>query len=147
MNAALEDRLRQLVRHEGRSLLQYVSESFPWTKAHNEGIRDAITRFAREQAEALASLTDHLVKNHVRLPQVSNYPMSFTSMNFVSLSYLLPRLIDEQQARLAELEGLCNALPEGPTRQLVARLLVLKKEHLARMNAIDPAVFAPPIAS
>jgi hypothetical protein len=147
MDAALVARLQALVKSESRSLLQYVSESFPWTAARDDKVRDAVLGFARAEAEALARLTRHLQKQHIAAPQLGQYPMSFTTVNFVSLSYLLPRLADEHKARSAEIERLCNALPEGETRNLVGALLVLKKQHLSQLNLFAASSPAPPLAS
>lgn len=146
-NADLAARLQALVKSEGRSLLQYVSDSFPWTAAHDEKVRDAVLGFARAEAEALARLVRHLQKQHVAVPNLRSYPMSFTTVNFVSLGYLLPRLADEQKTHIAQVERLCNSLPEGQTRNLVGELLVLKKQHLSQLNAFAASMQAPPLAS
>jgi hypothetical protein len=147
MDAALEARLQDLIRAEGRSLLQYVSESFPWTKAPDQTVRDQVLSFARADADALARLSRHLAKERVRLPHPGSYPMSFTTVNFVSLDYLLPRLIEEQRARVAAVERLCNALPEGPVKNLVGELLVLKRQHLSQLGAFMSGLPAKNLAS
>ena len=135
MDAALEARLCDLIRQEGRSLLQYVSEAFPWTTAHDQAVKTAVLRFAHDEADALAKLSRHLAKERVRLPYTGGgFPMSYTTVNFVSLGYLLPRLAAEQETHVAAVERLWNALPDGPTRDHVAQLLVKKKQHLAELR-------------
>ena len=147
MDAALAARLQDLVRREGRSLLRYVSESFPWTTAHDENVRAAVLRFAQEESQTLGKLAQHLQKIHVAVPHPGSYPMTFTTVNFVSLSYLLPRLAEEQKSRVAEVERLCNVLPDGETRNLVGQLLVLKKQHLSQLNNFAATSPPPSIAS
>jgi hypothetical protein len=147
MDAALAARLQDLVKSEGRSLLQYVSESFPWTAAHDEQARTAVLGFARAEAEALARLVRHLQKIHVGVPHLGPYPMSFTTVNFVSLGYLLPRLAQEQKTHIAQVERLCNALPDGETKNLVGELLILKKQHLSQLNAFTASLPPPSLAS
>ena len=142
MDAALTARLQDLVRREGRLLLRYVSESFPWSTAHDQDVRAAVLRFAERESDALGKLARHLQTVHVAVPHPGSYPMSFTTVNFVSLSYLLPRLAEEQKSGVAEVERLCNVLPDGETRNLVGQLLVLKKQHLSQLNNF--AATSPP---
>jgi hypothetical protein len=147
MDAALGARLQQLIRSESRSLLQYVSESFPWTTAHDQAVREALQRFACEETEAIARLTRQLTKHHVTQPFQGSYPMSFTTVNFCSLSYLLPRLIDDQKARIADVERVFHMLEGGEIKDLLAQLLVLKKQHLSQLGGFAATMQSPPLAS
>jgi hypothetical protein len=147
MDAALEARLQQLIRSESRSLLRYVSESFPWTPTHDQAVREALEGFAQVETQAVARLSQRLARQRVSLPALGFYPMSFTTVNFVSLTYLLPRLIEDQKERIADVERVFNGLEGGEIKDLLANLLVLKKQHLSQLNAFAASVPSPPLAS
>jgi hypothetical protein len=133
---ALNDFLRSTMRKESRSLLQYVSESFPWTTRKQEGHAAAIGRMAKTEFDALGRLGRVLLKSRAGVPMPGSYPQSFTTINFMALDFLLPLLIVDQKERIAELEeGLAWLVP-GEAKDAVADLVDLKKRHLAEMESL-----------
>ena len=104
MDASTAAMLQDLVRKEGRSLLQYVSESFPWTTPHNGQAVPLLLAMVKEEQEATGKAVALLLKNHHRPPYLGAYPMSFTTINYMSMGFLLPYLIDFEKRRIAELE-------------------------------------------
>ena len=101
MDAATADLLQNMVRKEGRSLLQYVSESVPWTTPKNHYALPVLLGMVKEEQEGTAAVVKLLLKNRVRPPYLGAYPMSFTTINYMSLDFLLPYLIDFEK-RIAE---------------------------------------------
>src|SRR5205807_2321530 len=95
--------LQDMVRKEGRSLLQYVSESFPWTTHKNHQALPVLFEMAKEEEQGAAAIVRLLVANRVRPPYLGAYPMSYTTINYMSLDFLLPHLIDFENRRIAEL--------------------------------------------
>src|SRR5206468_437040 len=55
-------------RKDGRSLLQYASEAFPWTTANNHFFLDKLHRMAEEERQALRKFYQFLVRHHVTPP-------------------------------------------------------------------------------
>src|SRR5579862_2385551 len=104
MDAATATILQGLVRKEGRSLLQYVSESFPWTTHKNAHDAALLLDMAQEEQDAAAKVVSILQKNRLRPPYLGAYPMSFTTINYMSMDFLIPYLIDFEKRRIAELE-------------------------------------------
>ncbi len=105
MDAATAAILQDMVRKEGRSLLQYVGESFPWTTAKNHhGLAGPFKHRRRKSKRRTAAIVHILSKIGVRPPYLGAYPMSFTTINYMSLDYLFRSLMDFEKRRIAELE-------------------------------------------
>lgn len=68
MDAATAAIMQNTVRQEGRSLLQYVGESFPWTTAKNHDTLPILANIVKEEQQGAAAVVQCLVKNRVRPP-------------------------------------------------------------------------------
>jgi hypothetical protein len=128
--------LQDMFRKEGRSLLQYVSESFPWTTSKNEAALAKFQEMVKEEQEATARLGRFLRKRKIRLPYLGAYPMSYTTINFVSFEHLLPYLIDFEKRRLAELEVDLMAATDDEAHALLRDLIELKRRHLQTLSGL-----------
>jgi hypothetical protein len=134
MDAPTAAVLQSLVRKEGRSLLQYVSESFPYTTRKNVQSGALLLEMVREEQEATAKVVGHLLKNRVRPPYLGAYPMSFTTINYMSMDFLLPYLIDFETRRIAELEKDQTIVVDDESKELIKSLLDMKRRHLATLQ-------------
>jgi hypothetical protein len=132
-------RLEAAVRREGRSLLQYISEAYPWTKAAGDVTTDKVRDLAREERDALTVLTKFLTRRRHTVPYLGAFPMSFTTMNFVSLDYLLPRLAESGRQSVAALERDRAALTDTDAKEELDRLIELKRTHLKALEALTTA--------
>jgi hypothetical protein len=128
--------LETVIRREGRSLLQYVSESFPWTKAGADQALTQVRDLASEERDGVAALSKFLTRRRHTAPYLGPYPMGFTTMNFVSLEYLLPRLTEEQRKAVATLERDRAALTDAEAKAEVAKLIEMKRRHLKELEAL-----------
>jgi hypothetical protein len=131
MDGATAKLLSDLVRKEGRSLLQYISESFPWTTAKNHQALPVLFDMVKEEQEGTAAIVRLLLKNRLRPPYLGAYPMSFTTINYMALDFLLPYLVDFERRRCAELGKDLAVLSDEDARELVKSLLDMKERHLA----------------
>ena len=127
--------LETLIRREGRSLLQYVSEAYPWTKPAGDSTPDRVRELAREERDALAVLTKFLARRRHTVPYLGAFPMAFTTMNFVSLDYLIPRLVEDGRRSVAALERDRAAVTDADARAELDRLIDLKRRHLKALEA------------
>ena len=130
MDGATAKLLGDLVRKEGRSLLQYVSESFPWTTAKNHHALPILFAMVKEEQEGTAAIVNLLLKNRLRPPYLGAYPMSFTTINYMSLDFLVPYLVDFEKRRIAELTRDLAVVSEGDAHDLLKTLLEMKGRHL-----------------
>jgi hypothetical protein len=139
MDAGSRDAFRRLIALGATSLLQYVSESSPWSLGNSHDALDKVRALAEEDRAEIARFTRWLQKKHERVPLLYSYPSHFTTMNFVSLDYLLPKLIVESTREIAEIERLTNAMDDEEARALAAGYLDMKKCHLETLRELTPA--------
>jgi hypothetical protein len=128
------------VRRDGRSLLQYVDEAFPYTPAAAEPARHRLAELAREEQQAVGRLMRFLQRHHVTLPLLGAFPSNFTTINFVSLDHLLPVLVKDERHKIAELERRLASLPESELRRLLWEYLEMKRRHLHVLEEIGACV-------
>ena len=147
MEAAHIPLLHALIRRQSRSLLQYAREAYPWSKAKEHAAADAVQAIAEEQADAVASLGRWLAKQRAPVSSLGAYPMHFTTMNFIAVHALLPRIVAEERQQIADVEQTCLALPAGEARAQVQDLLDLKKAHLQRLMELQSTTSPPALAS
>jgi hypothetical protein len=136
MDAAETAVLQNVVRKEGRSLLQYVGESFPWTTAQNHHVLPVLFEMVKEEQQGVTAVVAYLLKQRKRPPYLGAYPMSFTTINFMSLDFLLPYLIDFEKRRIADLENNFIMVTEDEPKHILKSLLDVKKRHLATLMEI-----------
>jgi hypothetical protein len=136
MDAATQTYLQHLIRQEGRSLLQYVAEAFPWTTNANQAQLQDVAELVEEEKRMADDLTRFLQRHHGRAAFMGAYPISFTNLNFVSLDHLLPRLVKFEETRIAELTKDLDRILHEETRAKVRDLLEMKKRQVARLKAL-----------
>ncbi len=135
--------LEAVVRREGRSLLQYLSDAYPWTNSAGDTTPDKVRELAREERDALAGLTKFLARRRHAVPYLGAFPMAFTTMNFVSLDYLLPRLVEDGRRALDALQRDHAALTDADARAELDKFLDLKRRHVKALEALATAPAAP----
>jgi hypothetical protein len=128
--------LQQTFRRESLSMLRYIGEAFPWTVAAGH---PALKRFAEIVAEdrgATEALGRFLFRRRIPPSFSGAYPSGFTTMNFLSLEYLLPRLVDTQRKALADLESDTAAVTDADAKTELEKLLAVKRLHLTELEAL-----------
>ena len=139
MDARTQAILQDLVRKEGRSLLQYVGESYPWTTANNHDKLPVLLQMVKEEQDAAAAVVRLLLKRKVRPPYLGAYPMHFTTINYISLDHLLPPLVDFEKRRIAELDRELPLVDDVEARAAVLSLLDMKRRHLQTLDGLAPS--------
>jgi hypothetical protein len=129
--------LQQTFRRESLSMLRYVGEAFPWTTADGGPALQRVRDIEAEDREATASLGRFLFRRHIAPSYTGSYPSNFTTINFLALGYLLPRIIDGQRKALADLERDTAAVTDADARAELEKLLAVKREHLAELEALN----------
>ena len=128
--------LQGIVRRESRSLLSYIGDSFPWTTVAGMPALSALERIVKDEGAAVHALGRFLVRQHVTPPPLGSYPASFTSLNFVALSFLLPRLINEEHRSIAALQADLAAIADPGAKMALEGLLAVKKRNLAALQGL-----------
>ncbi len=114
--------LNHLVVDLGCSLLQFVGEVSPWSPANAKPARDTVDRLLKQQQQHTEQLVQLLTDRRWPL-EFGIYPSEFTDLHFLSLKALLPRVIENQNAIVSELEEAVPTCVDDP-------------EALAILNAV-----------
>ena len=136
MNGAPQTQLHGLIRKEARSLLQYLSDAYPWAPAQDHARRDRILARSRREREAIGTLVRYCVRHQLGYPALGSYPEKFMDLNFLSRDSLMPMLLAEQKKRIAELEWSLLTTPEA-ARDLVRGLIDVKRKTLAELEGTE----------
>ena len=145
IDAPTQALLQGILRRESLSLLQYIRDAFPWTSLEEQGAWPKLRHVVDEDAEGIAELGRFLARRRVPLPYVGMFPVDFTSINFVSLDYVLPRLLDEQRREAAALEADLARVADPEAHAQLQRLLDLKRRHLADLEGLAAAPNEPAV--
>lgn len=139
IDAHTQTLLQNILRRESRSILLYVAEAYPWTTAtQTKTLTDLQQLIAAERA-AVADLGRFLVRQRLALPFLPSFPAHFTTINFLSLDFILPRLIEEERRSIADLEDDLALLRDAAARSEVEKMLALKRRHLPRLEELASA--------
>ncbi len=136
IDAQTYGRLQDIIRREGRSLLQYAIESFPWTTTDADGRPAALQQLAEDEREAAGEVARLLIRHRLSPPYLGAYPMAFTSFNYLTMNRLLTLLAEQQRREIALLEGDLRELTDDESRGVVRHLLELKTANLKKLEAL-----------
>jgi hypothetical protein len=134
--------LTDALRRESRSLLQYVRAADPWAPAADRHLLTAVREMADKEAATLDRLAAFLQTKRVPLPHLGAFPTAFTSLNFVAVRSLLPRLIKDVGRGLDDVKRAAASLPAewcGPVEELLAQ----KQVQLETLRSLAGAAVAP----
>lgn len=119
-------RLNELLIDLGRSLLQYVWESSPWT--NRPELTTKLTNWARQQQRDVAKLVALLDERGWPI-DFGVYPVEYTDLQFLSLDFLLPHLAVSQQRIVIELDEAVHTCADDPLAfKVLQEILVHEKQ-------------------
>lgn len=127
--------LRDVMRQESRSLLQYVADSYPWTTWERQDALRRLQNFIAEERAGAAAIGQYLLDHHLAPPYLGAFPTDFTTINYVSLDHLLPLLAEAQRSAIARLEADLRVIDDAGARALVLGILETKRRHLAALES------------
>jgi hypothetical protein len=138
-----QTRLQALLQRESRSVLSYVADAYPWTAASGEGALEVLKKLIDAESAAVTQLGEYLVRRRMPAPVLSSYPASFTTINFLSLGYLLPRLVEAQRRSIKELEHDLPRITDSEAHAQVEKLLAVKRRTLAGLEELAAGRLQP----
>ena len=127
-------RLHEIMRRESLSVLLYVGQAYPWTLARNNAALTELKRIIDEERQALNALGIFLARRHAALPWIGSFPSGFTTINFLSLDYILQRLIEYESQSIQQLEKDIPGVTDADARAKVQALLDIKRQHLRELE-------------
>src|SRR4051812_40249090 len=104
MNAQTVALLHGIVRRESLSMLSYIGQAFPWTSSRGAEALAKLGEVCAAHREAVAALGRYLAKLRQPVASIGSYPASFTTLNFLSLEHVLPRLVASEVEHLTMLQ-------------------------------------------
>jgi hypothetical protein len=128
--------LYQILRRERSALLHYLSGAWPWTSAAEKATAQAVQDMVDAEQKELAKLAAQLRRHRV-IPPSPSFPLEFGGLHYVALSYLLPRLHEENGRLLAELEKDVTTHPE--LNDLLQPLIAIKQAHRQKLTELAAA--------
>jgi rubrerythrin len=137
--------LQEIVQRESRSLLQYVSESYPWITAAEQDLLAKMRTMIEEERQGAGDLIRLLYRRKLPPPYPGFYPTSFTNFSFVSLDHMLPLLAANERQGIDQLQSDSEKVSDAEVKGLLQRILDKKRRHLEQLESLararpEPAV-------
>jgi len=118
-----------------RSLLQYAGEAWPWSGSGSGEPRAEIDRLIAAQADRVRRLADLLDGRRWTI-DFGAY-RDFSDLHYLSLSFVLPHLVENEQTIVREIElalPACAGDSEGTA--LLAEILVGESQSLSELQRL-----------
>jgi hypothetical protein len=133
--------VQAIVRRESLSMLSYIGDAFPWTTSRGVPALARLQELVVSHREAVGEIGRFLTRKRTPVGFIGSYPTSFTTINFLSLDYMLPRLVNDEKRGIAELELDLQQIADEETKQQVEKLLKTKR---ATLEALELLAFENP---
>ena len=105
--------LNRLLIDLGRSLLQYVGESWPWTAYGEEDVRAEFEQLVERQAQCVGGIIE-LLDDRTWPIDFGIYPPEYTDLHFLSLEFLLRQLVVNADELVAVVKGVQAVSQDDP---------------------------------
>lgn len=128
-----------IVRRTGRSMLQYVGEAYPWASEEEQPHLTQLHEIIEDEEKTTEDLARFLRRRRVPLPYLGAYPEAFSNINYVSLDYLLPKLLDYQRKAIAALERDLGQVHDPDIKAELEKLLNVNRRHLESLEKLTSA--------
>jgi len=118
-----------------RSLLQYAAEAWPWTGSHSAALRAEIDQLIAAQSDRVGKLAELLDGRRWTI-DFGAFP-DFTGLHYLSLTFLLPYLVENEQTIVRELELALSACSgDSGATALVAAILAEESQALTELRRL-----------
>ncbi len=106
--------LNRVLRELSSCFLQYAGECWPWTSAGAEGakLRGAVMQCVERQRQSIGLVAEHLAAHQDRV-EFGKFSAEFTDLHYVSLTFLLKRLVESQTKLVESIDRTVTLLPSG----------------------------------
>jgi rubrerythrin len=131
--------LQDIIHRESRSLLQYVSDSYPWITPEERIALATIQEIIEEERQGAGDLIRLLQRRKLPPSYLGSYPTSFTNFSFVSLDHMLPLLGANERQGIDQLQQDIQSVSDAEARELLQKTLDKKRRHLEVLQSMTPA--------
>jgi hypothetical protein len=140
------DVLNHVLARLYRSLMQYAVDCWPWSTATDTEAAEVpeqkiIEQMTLRQQEFVSRLTD-LIMRRGGVVDFGSFPDN-SELHYVSLDYLLGKLIADEQDLVAELKTALSAMGhDAEATALVSELLAVETQNVARLSELSRSISA-----
>ena len=135
-------RLMQLLLHHYRSLPIFLTEAVPWTHRGDERATSVLLDIVAGQRDLSNRIAAELEQRGWPL-DMGEYPMEFLDLHFLSLDFLLQRLVENQQREIDTIDRLSAEMDEDSVaHDLAQEALGAAKGYLESLMELTPDVVA-----
>ncbi|HEY2251322.1 MAG TPA: hypothetical protein VGH74_09690 [Planctomycetaceae bacterium] len=144
------DVLNRVLARLNRSLLQYAVDCWPWSSATDTAAvetpeQKSVEQMTLRQQQFVARLVD-LIMVRDDTVDLGSFPDN-SELHYVSLEYLLGKLIKDEQELVAALQSALSALESDvEARTLVAEILAAEHENIERLRELSNSAPAAIVA-
>ncbi len=114
------DILNELMVLHYRSFAMYLLEASPWKHHGDEKATEVLSDIIADQQETCRRIAEVIIARG-GYPARGAFPTEYTDTHFLSLDYLLTKLIAEQRHDVAEIERAVNRLWNDPPAQALSK--------------------------
>jgi hypothetical protein len=128
--------LNDLLNRLSRSWLQYIGEAWPWTSSEDAERLEKFQGLVRRQNFAAERIADLLTDRNAVFSQCS-YPFDGSQVNYVTLDFVKPRIIVDEQTILAALKATGEALQgDAEVLRLIEQVTADEEQTLSELAAL-----------
>jgi len=121
-------KLNDLVIDLGRNLLQYSHEGDAWTA--DAAVEQRLAGWASAQQADVGRIVDVLATRGWPI-DLGTYPTDFTDLQFLSLDYLLPKILMNQERLVGELDEAVHTCVDDPEAVDLLREVAANERKIA----------------
>ncbi|MBX3438737.1 MAG: hypothetical protein KF861_14680 [Planctomycetaceae bacterium] len=124
--AVASAQINNLLIEIGRSLLQYVSQIWPWSATGHEETRLRIEWLAADQSQDVAALAQ-LLTARGEIIDFGTFPTEYTSLHYVAVNFLLGALVRHQEATVRDAENLAREAEHDPEAGITLKEIAVRE--------------------
>lgn len=128
--------LNELHAIENFSLANYLRYAKPWVAAADQRLDEAIRHIADEQMESSDRVGSLIIERRGHV-EGGSFPMRFTAFNDLSVAYLAPRVMADQERIVREVGAVARQLCSDPAAyDLSNEILSAEHAHLDSLRDV-----------
>jgi hypothetical protein len=141
----LAERLNRLMAGEHAGVFRFLAAAGPYLHGPAAHLRPGLERMAAE-SEANERELAELIEAHNGIARPAPVNMDLQTLGFVSLGYLLPRLVSAKRAAIAEYRAVLETVEEEAVRAVLRRHLERHEGDLQVLEGTPHPGLMDPVA-
>lgn len=128
--------LNRLLALEYRSLPMYLRDASPWTQDRDHQAASALANIVADQAEMARRIATVILERRGNV-EPGDWPTDFTHTHYLSLDFLLNKMVEYEKRDIAVLEAIAAELSDDPqARELAEEVLGSQRAHLEVLESL-----------